>query len=178
MACHVVGAKPLSEPMLEYCWPLGTNFSELLIEIHSFSSKKFISKCRLQNGGHFVSNSVSVSEYVKRILKPCTKSPRNMHTVCALPCSLVTFPHIRAYSRFALNQWETALLCNDVSHWLGTNLESALHIPWVTSEEKSVPVPWVDLPCKSTKIDDMTKTSQSQRSSWVWVHPMREGVTM
>ena len=28
--------------------------------------------------------------------------------------------------RFATNQWETALLCNDVSHWLGTNLESAL----------------------------------------------------
>ena len=36
-------AKPLSEPMMEYChfiWPLGTNFSEILIEIHSFSSKK------------------------------------------------------------------------------------------------------------------------------------------
>ena len=27
-------------------------------------------------------------------------------------------------SRFAPSQWETALLCNDVSHWLGTNLES------------------------------------------------------
>ena len=24
------------------------------------------------------------------------------------------------------SQWETALLCKDVSHWLGTNLESAL----------------------------------------------------
>ena len=32
----------------------------------------------------------------------------------------------RADSRFAPSQWETALLCNDVSHWLGTNLESAL----------------------------------------------------
>ena len=29
-------------------------------------------------------------------------------------------------SRFAPSQWETALLCNDVSHWLGANLESAL----------------------------------------------------
>ena len=35
-----------------------------------------------------------------------------------------TFP--RAESRFAPSQWETALLCNDVSHWLGSNLESAL----------------------------------------------------
>ena len=34
--------------------------------------------------------------------------------------------HYRADSRFAPNQWETPLLCN-VSHWLGANLESALH---------------------------------------------------
>ena len=33
---------------------------------------------------------------------------------------------VRADSRFAPSQWETALLCNDVSHWLGANLESAL----------------------------------------------------
>ena len=28
---------------------------------------------------------------------------------------------IRTDSRFAPSQWETALLCNDISHWLGTN---------------------------------------------------------
>ena len=33
---------------------------------------------------------------------------------------------LRADSRFAPSQWETALLCNDVSHWLGANLESTL----------------------------------------------------
>ena len=32
----------------------------------------------------------------------------------------------RADFRFAPSQWETALLCNDVSHWLGASLESAL----------------------------------------------------
>ena len=32
----------------------------------------------------------------------------------------------RADSRLAPSQWETALFCNDVSHWLGANLESAL----------------------------------------------------
>ena len=32
----------------------------------------------------------------------------------------------RADSRFAPSQWETALLCNDVSHWQGANMESAL----------------------------------------------------
>ena len=36
----------------------------------------------------------------------------------------------RADSRFAPSQWETALLCNDVSHWLITSLESALPYLW------------------------------------------------
>ena len=36
--------------------------------------------------------------------------------------------HGRAYSRLAPSQWETGLLCNEVSHWLGTSLESALHV--------------------------------------------------
>ena len=31
----------------------------------------------------------------------------------------------RADSRFVPNQWETALHCNDVSHWLGASLDSA-----------------------------------------------------
>ena len=30
-----------------------------------------------------------------------------------------TVPYHRSESRFAPSQWETALLCNDVSHWLG-----------------------------------------------------------
>ena len=32
----------------------------------------------------------------------------------------------RADSKFAPSQWEMALLCNDISHWLGANLELAL----------------------------------------------------
>ena len=34
--------------------PLGTNLSEILIEIIRFYSRKCIWKCRLENGGHFV----------------------------------------------------------------------------------------------------------------------------
>ena len=34
----------------------------------------------------------------------------------------------RADSRFAPSQWETALLCNDVSHWLGVSLEYAVSL--------------------------------------------------
>ena len=36
-------------------WTLGTNFSEILIEIHIFSHKKYIWKCFLWNDGNFVS---------------------------------------------------------------------------------------------------------------------------
>ena len=39
----------------------------------------------------------------------------------------------RADSRFAPSQWETSLQGNAISHWLDTNLESALdyvHLPW------------------------------------------------
>ena len=35
-------------------------------------------------------------------------------------------PYTRADYRFAHSQWETPLLCNNISHWLCTNLESAL----------------------------------------------------
>ena len=36
----------------------------------------------------------------------------------------------RADSWFAPSQWERVLLCNDVSHWLGANLESTLYTMW------------------------------------------------
>ena len=38
--------------------PLGTNFSEMLIEIHTFSFKKIHLKMSSGNGGHFVSASM------------------------------------------------------------------------------------------------------------------------
>ena len=39
--------------------PLGTNFSEILIEIYAFSFKKIHLKMSSGNGGHFVSASMS-----------------------------------------------------------------------------------------------------------------------
>ena len=46
---------------------------------------------------------------------------------CKLITAKIYHPEwwFRADSRFAPSQWETALLCNDVSHWLGASLESA-----------------------------------------------------
>ena len=38
----------------------------------------------------------------------------------------ITATNYRADFMFAPSQWETALLCNDVSHWLGASLEFTL----------------------------------------------------
>ena len=47
----------------------------------------------------------------------------------------------RADSRLALSQWETVLLCNDISHWLGANLE---HQPWIQIYSN---VYWLKIAC-------------------------------
>ena len=42
MACRLTGAKPSSEPMLEYCW---LDPKEILIKIHAFLFTKCVWKC-------------------------------------------------------------------------------------------------------------------------------------
>ena len=44
----------------------------------------------------------------------------------SLRCPAGTASKHRADSRFVASQWETELLCNNVSHWLSVSLESAL----------------------------------------------------
>ena len=48
MGCCLTSPKPLSEPMLEN-WEIGTNFSEMLIGIHTISFKKMHLKSLLPN---------------------------------------------------------------------------------------------------------------------------------
>ena len=48
--------------------------------------------------------------------------------ICPTPSTTLTpLRYARAVFKFSPNQWETALLCNDVYHWLGASLESALY---------------------------------------------------
>ena len=53
-----------------------------------------------------------------------------MQAFCQYPNELTesdkNMIYYRADSRFAPSQWETALLYNDDSHWLGESLESVL----------------------------------------------------
>ena len=57
--------------------------------------------------------------------------------------SYIRYTLLGADSRFAPSQWETALLRNDVSHWLGANQEPAL--------------PLFDWPSRYNKICDLTR---------------------
>ena len=66
--------------------------------------------------------------YRKMHVKSCMQNGR--HVVWARCANEIWY---RADSRFAPSQWETALLCNGVSHWLGTSLESALWCPTTAS---------------------------------------------
>ena len=56
MACRVVGAKPLSEPMLNYCQLASREQTSVKFEskYKIFHTRKCIWKCRPRNGGHFV----------------------------------------------------------------------------------------------------------------------------
>ena len=70
MTCRLAGAKPVSEPMLEYCWFdhwEQTSMKSLSKLIH-FCSRKCICKCRLENGGH-----LSRPQCVK-VRKVCTEN--------------------------------------------------------------------------------------------------------
>ena len=53
MACRLNGAKPLSDPMLEYC-QFGQTSVKSLPEFMHFHSRKCIWKFRLENVDHFV----------------------------------------------------------------------------------------------------------------------------
>ena len=60
MACRLVGAKPLSEPMLLFYfnWILGNKTLLIFVEIHTISFKKMhLTKC-IVNCDHFVSASM------------------------------------------------------------------------------------------------------------------------
>ena len=57
---------------------------------------------------------------------------RIMHTTCPWLClDVVWYKSLyinRDQSKYAPSQWETSLQCNDVSHWLGANLDWSLYI--------------------------------------------------
>ena len=71
MACHLFGAKPLSDPMLTYCQFDPQEYTSVKFEskYQTFVSWKCFSKCRLQNEGH-LSRPPCVNEPCLPLLGP------------------------------------------------------------------------------------------------------------
>ena len=64
-----------------------------------------------------------------------------LYIIYALFMSLCGCDIYKAGSRLASSQWESVLLCNDVSHWLAASLESALYILSILSRPAQSPRP-------------------------------------
>ena len=70
--------------------PLGTKFSEILMEIRNFYSRKCIWICRLENGGHFV--SASMCQWWQMMRKESGLSSLSwLMGVCGFQCSVCSF---------------------------------------------------------------------------------------
>ena len=67
---------------------------------------------------------------------------------------------IRADSRIVPSQWETLLLCNHVSHWLGVNLESVVIMINITPT----------IHCHSCVYRVDTAHYYCSHQWWTWLH--------
>ena len=144
MACHIFSAQLLPEPMLTQMDPsirnkfwcnLDRNTTISLKKMHlNMLSAKWQPSCSTLN---VLSNIMIFCECDNEIwlyksnIKPVNDAwhfcRHNTDKIIVWQWLINQVINPRADSRFAPSQWETALLCNDVSHWLGTNLESALN---------------------------------------------------
>ena len=88
--------------------PLGTNFSEILIEIHTFSLKKWVWKYHLRNGGHFISATVwkkmhsNITWYFKDHCRVSFGSWRKLTAVDSTALYCVILDHVKMELNFKI----------------------------------------------------------------------------
>ena len=93
----------LSEPMLEYCW-LGTNFSIILIEIHTFSFKKM----------HLKQSSVKWRPFVSASVCQSVTMTWSWASILTSVChTLIHLLDLRSW------QWQNDFLCELTTFWIG-----------------------------------------------------------
>ena len=76
----------------------------------------------LNNHGNFMANENQSSSWTGMFSK------LKFLTLCRGDRHITALFTYRSDSRFEPSKWKTVLICNDVSHWLGANLETALYI--------------------------------------------------
>ena len=121
--------KPLPEPLLNHCQlePCGHNSVNRNRPLIIFYPKNTPENVACKMLAILFENLTFPPS--THLLKPWSLVYPMYHTALDYsPCHLHTQPQYRSDSKFAPSQWETALLCNNISHWLGTKLESALPI--------------------------------------------------
>ena len=103
------------------CWALSQYKDSLSMYVDfPYKDKMVVRPSYLYNGNSYSCNMTSLYWDGPLIPWPFV-SPENLQ-----PHNWLWRIISRADFRIAPSQWGTALLCNDVSHWLGTSLESAL----------------------------------------------------
>ena len=82
----------------------------------------------------------------------------------------------RTNSWFVPSQWETALLCNGIFHWLGENLESALNYDIILQATmwllcfKLTPI----LPSHEDKLWDLSCLYFGENLRWIWQQQLQK----
>ena len=90
MACRLIGAKPLSEPMLDYCQldPCEHISMKILSKYNNFHWWKCTWKCRLRNGVHLVPASICWPEpkCLERRHRPVMRKllHNNIYDICSI----------------------------------------------------------------------------------------------
>ena len=88
-------------------------------------------------------------------------------------CGIITKLNIkcRADSRFAPSRWETALLCNDVSYWLGANLESTLEYAFPICHKNIIQNNRVELsPARLSALCKLTHIGRANMAAFCRLH--------
>ena len=116
-----------------------------IISVYNITIMKYNTLRHEQNGKHFADSIFrlhwsSLGRVQLQEVSICSgngfRSDR-WHMFICISDDPVHWCIYRADSRFVPSQWETVLLSNDASHWLGTNLESAvIYVPPSLNELK------------------------------------------
>ena len=123
--------------------PLRTNFSEILIKILTFSFTKMSLRVSSAKWQPFCLSLNVLMNYCALLYVCCQCWMMEAWWMCdgwmcwgciwwmCYGCLMDVWWVCRADSRCAPSQWETALLCNDISHWQDASLESVLGVLWM-----------------------------------------------
>ena len=129
-----------------------TEYLIAILSIHiwaNFVPVLWISCILTNSRRHYTSPCPHLLDTVFHCTTKAAAEGRPWHCTSSLSTTGNDFINIRIDSRLAPSQWETALLCTDVSHWLGANLESALNIILHTAKHLSSTSSYIQLYTKT-----------------------------